>query len=198
MFVRMTVPVSAENEIRKRASSFARDNDELRILTNSFLFTLQAEAPRDTGWMASRMAVIERTPRGYGVSPYTKIGAPSKSSPRGTIRQFLEDYPQYRGRTKVFTKAGKPRKRLRRKPFPNAWHFLSADAKRKLAALRRSGLYGMSGPSPRYWQAVSEFRVPTAAGSMSGDEFLTLAYKAAHAMSIVMARNVFGTAVAVK
>lgn len=191
----MTNPVSAAGHIKERATAFARADEGLRILTGSFMYTLQAEAPRDTGWMAQSMATIEKTRHGYGVSPYVKIGAPSKSSPRGTIRAFLEDYPQYRDRTRVHTKTGKPRKRLRRKPFPSAWHFLPAEAKRKLAALRRAGLYGMHGPAPRYWQAVAEHRVPGMTGRMGGDDFLEEAYAAAYVMSVIFAKNIFGTVV---
>jgi hypothetical protein len=197
MFVKMTRPVSAEDEIRRRSIALSRADEGLRILTGTFMFTLQSEAPRDTGWMASSMATIEKTSRGYGVSPYTKIGAPSARSPRNTIRDFLEDYPQYRNRTRVKTKAGKPRKRLNRKRFPYAWYFLSNEAKRRLAALRRAGLYGMSGPSPRYWQAISEHRVPSASGGMRGDDFLEEAYAAAYTMSLVFAKNIFGTVVSV-
>jgi len=194
----MTNPVSAANEIKKRSTSLARADEGLRVLTSSFMFTLQAEAPRDTGWMASSMATIEKTRGGYGVAPYSKIGAPSNRAPRNTIRAFLEDYPQYRERTRVKTKSNKPRKRLNRKAFPSAWYFLPAEAKRKLAALRRAGLYGMSGPSPRYWQAIVEGRVPSISGGMRGDDFLEEAYAAAYMMSIIFARNIFGTVVVVK
>lgn len=197
MFVKMNNPISAMNEIGHRSQSLARADEGVRILTSSFMFTLQAEAPRDTGWMASSMATIERTNRGYGVSPYEKIGEPRSSAPRNTIRAFLEDYPQYRDRARVMTRRNKPRKRLNRKPFPSAWYFLSADAKRRLAALRRAGLYGMSGPSPRYWQAIAENRVPSRSGGFRGDDYLDQAYRAAHAMSLIFAKNIFGTVVIV-
>lgn len=192
----MIVQQSASQNIEARISGFRLADMYTRQIANAFSGTVESQAPRDTGWMAgaaSRMIKSAQPGRiSYKVGPFSELGNPRKRAPRNTIRAFLEDYPQYRDRTLVKTKTNKPRKRLRRKPFPGAWHFLSAEAKNKLKALRRAGMYGTDGPSPRYWQAIVEYRVPGMGGNMGGDDFLEDAYIVAYAASIVLERNVFG------
>ncbi len=60
-----------------------------------------------------------------------RLGNPDRA-PRGTIRAFLKDYPQYRRR-------GKNSKSFQAR---QAWWLLSPAAKAKLQELRGSGLYG--------------------------------------------------------
>lgn len=197
MIVRMTNPVNAGPEIAKRVAGLGQADAFARQIATAFSSTVRTQAPRETGWMVGAASQLDRSGQPgrsrYTVGPYSELGSPRRSSPRNTIRKFLEDYPQYASRVSQTTKAGKPRKVRRRRPFPNAWHFLSAEAKDRLRALRRAGMYGMDGPAPRYWQAIQERQVPGRSGARGGVDFLTPAYAAAHAMATGRARTVFGT-----
>ena len=196
MIVRMTSPVNAGPEIAKRATALKQADSFARSVATAFSSTVQAGAPKETGWMVGAASKLDKSGQPgrtrYTVGPYSELGNPRRSAPRNTIRQFLEDYPQYASRASQTTKAGKPRKVRRRRPFPNAWHFLSAEAKDRLRALRRAGMYGMDGPAPRYWQAIQERQVPGRSGARGGVDFLTPAYAAAQAMATGMERTVFG------
>ena len=196
MIVRMTSPVNAGPEIAKRAAALKGADSFARSVATAFSSTVQAGAPKETGWMVDAASQLDRSGQPgrsrYTVGPYSELGSPRRSSPRNTIRKFLEDYPQYASRASQTTKAGKPRKVRRRRPFPNAWHFLSAEAKARLRSLRRAGMYGTDGPAPRYWQAIQERQVPGRSGVRGGVDFLTPAYAAAAAMATGRARTVFG------
>ena len=196
MIVRMTNPVNAGPEIASRARALGGADALAREIAAAFSRTVQVQAPRETGWMVGAASQLDKSGQPgrtrYTVGPYSELGSPRRSSPRNTIRKFLEDYPQYASRASALTKAGKPRKVRRRRPFPNAWHFLSAEAKDRLRALRRAGMYGTDGPAPRYWQAIQERQVPGRSGARGGVDFLTPAYAAAAAMATGMERTVFG------
>lgn len=196
MIVTMTNPVSAGPEIARRVAGLKQADAFARQVATAFSSTVQAGAPKETGWMAGAASKLDKSGQPgrirYTVGPYSELGSPRRSAPRNTIRQFLEDYPQYASRASALTKAGKPRKARRRRPFPNAWHFLSAEAKDRLRSLRRAGMYGMDGPAPRYWQAIQERQVPGRSGARGGVDFLTPAYAAAQAMATGMEKTVFG------
>ena len=190
-FVRMSVVDQAGPQIADRITSFKTADQDLKKMASVFALSVQADAPRDTGWMASTASEVIKITSGYAVGPFDKLGRPRTKSPKNTIRQFLEDYPQYAygmGRTK----SGKQRVKRRRRAFPGAWHFLSREAKIKLRDLRRAGMYGMDGPSPRYWQAIQEMRVPGNGGQMGGTDFLTAAYQTAYIFAAILEKNVFG------
>lgn len=195
MFVKVVVQSSALPEITERIAGLRSGDREVKKMADNFSTVVQAMAPRDTGWMvttASEVVSFGGPGRSrYGVGPFEKLGAPRKKAPKGTIAKFLEDYPEYAHR-KGLTKSGKQRVRRRRREFPSAWNFLSGNAKRKLRDLRRAGMYGMDGPSPRYWQSVQEMRVPGRDGVMSGSDFLSSAYAAAYMLSVLLEKNVFG------
>lgn len=191
MFVRVVTQQSALPQITQRVAALGTADREVKRMADSFSTVVQAMAPRETGWMVSAASEVVTTRSGYAVGPFDKLGKPRTGAPRGTIRRFLEDYPEYAYKMGK-TKSGKQRVRRRRRAFPGAWHFLSASAKRKLRDLRRAGAYGMDGPSPRYWQAVQEMRVPGNGGQMGGRDFLTDAYAAAYIFSVLLEKNVFG------
>ncbi len=196
MYVRMYSTDLAGPEITKRVAALKQSDDMVKRVAGMFSGVVQANAPKETGWMVGAASKLDKSGQPgrsrYTVGPYSELGSPRSSSPRNTIRKFLEDYPQYASRASALTKAGKPRKARRRRPFPNAWHFLSAEAKAHLRLLRRAGAYGMDGPAPRYWQAIQERQVPGRSGARGGMDFLTPAYAAAAAMAAGMEKTVFG------
>lgn len=185
---KVTVVESALPEIASRVTALKNADREAKRIADSFSTVVQAMAPRDTGWMVTTASEVTKTNKGYAVGPFDKLGRPRSRAPKGTIRRFLEDYPEYAYKGK----AGQTKKRRKRRAFPGAWHFLSAEAKRKLRDLRRAGAYGMDGPSPRYWQAIQELRVPGNGGAMGGRDFLTSAYQAAYILATLYEKNVFG------
>lgn len=195
MFVKVVVQQTALPQITERVAGLKTADRETKRLADSFSTVVQAMAPRDTGWMVTTASeVVSSGGPGrmrYAVGPFEKLGSPRSRAPRGTISKFLEDYPEYAYK-KGMLRSGKRRTRRRRREFPSAWHFLSSAAKRKLRDLRRAGMYGMDGPSPRYWQAIQEMRVPGNGGQMGGRDFLTDAYAAAYMFSVLLERNVFG------
>jgi len=191
MFVTTTVTDLAGPQIAQRIAGFKLADQHVKQMADNFSTVIKAVAPRDTGWMVSTASETTKLGSGYAVGPFSKLGNPRSRAPKGTIRQFLEDYPQYAYRAGK-TKSGKQRVKRRRRAFPSAWHFLSAEAKRKLRDLRRAGMYGMDGPSPRYWQAVQENRVPGRGGQMGGVDYLTDAYMTAYIFSKILEKNVFG------
>ena len=190
-FVRMSVADQAGPQIAARIAGLKTADKQVKQMADNFSTAVQAWAPRDTDWMVSTASEVTKTASGYAVGPFDKLGRPRTRSPKNTIRQFLEDYPQYAyGMGK--TKSGKQRVKRRRRAFPGAWHFLSREAKIKLRDLRRAGMYGMDGPSPRYWQAIQEMRVPGNGGQMGGTDFLTAAYETAYITAAYLEKNVFG------
>ena len=188
---KVTVVQSALPEIQTRIAGLKTADQHVKQVADAFSSTVQARAPKDTGWMSSTASETVKLRSGYGVGPFDKLGRPRSRAPRGAIRQFLEDYPQYAYRLGK-TKSGKQRVRRRRRAFPSAWHFLSSEAKIKLRDLRRAGMYGMDGPSPRYWQAIQEMRVPGNGGNMGGVDFTSDAYAAAAMLVDVLEKIVFG------
>lgn len=190
-FVRMSVVDQAGPQIAARIAGLKTADNQVKQMADNFSTVVQAMAPRDTGWMVSTASEVTKVTSGYAVGPFDKLGRPRTRSPKNTIRQFLEDYPQYAyGMGK--TKSGKQRVKRRRRAFPGAWHFLSREAKIKLRDLRRAGMYGMDGPSPRYWQAIQEMRVPGNGGQMGGRDFSTAAYQTAYIFAAILEKNVFG------
>jgi len=189
--LKVVVQQSALPEISARVAGLKTADQHVKRVAEAFSSTVQTKAPKDTGWMSSTASEVEKRRSGYAVGPFDKLGRPRSRAPKGTIRQFLEDYPQYAYRAGR-TKSGKQRVRRRRRAFPSAWHFLSSEAKTKLRDLRRAGMYGMEGPSPRYWQAIQEMRVPGNGGAMGGVDFTSDAYAAAAALVAVLEKSVFG------
>jgi hypothetical protein len=194
MFVRTTVTDLAGPQIEQRISGFKLADNLTNQMAREFAAVAADRAPRDTGWLIEASTEINRAGGGkigYTVGPFSKLGNPRSRAPKGTIKKFLEDYPQYAYRMGK-TKSVKQRVKRRRRAFPSAWHFLSNEAKLKLRDLRRSGMYGMSGPSPRYWQAVQENRVPGQGGQMGGVNYVTLGYIAAYNIVDYVKRTIFG------
>lgn len=187
--LKVVIAESALPEVTLRIASLGTADQRVKEMANNFSTVVQEMAPRDTGWMVTTASETVKTNRGYAVGPLDKLGRPRSRSPKNTIRQFLEDYPQY---AYGYGKSGRKKTRRRRRAFPGAWHFLSSEAKNKLRDLRRAGMYGMDGPSPRYWQAIQELRVPGNGGQMGGRDFLTNAYATAHIFAALLEKNVFG------
>lgn len=106
-------------------------------------------APVDSGTMRRHIAssVPEVRVEGFylvGRLPAPPgLGTPYEAAPRGTIREFLRDFPQYRRR-----EGGVPRNM--------AWIMLSREGKAELRRQRRAGRYGGEtsyavGRAPYFW-----------------------------------------------
>lgn len=190
-FVRVVTTDLAGPQITQRLAGFKLADNLTSQMAREFSSIVVNMAPKDTGWMMTTASEVVKLKSGYAVGPFDKLGRPRTRAPKNTISKFLEDYPQY-AYAKGKTKSGKQRVRRRRRAFPGAWHFLSREAKIKLRDLRRAGMYGMDGPSPRYWQAIQEMRVPGNGGQMGGKDYVTLSYLAVHLFVPYVKKTVFG------
>lgn len=118
----------------RQLAALQSDSKYTDQLGESLRAQVAARVPVATGNMAQKL-LRYRVRRLGGESwiylgDRTQLGNPGRA-PRGTIRAFLRDYPQYRLR-------GKKRQFQARQ----AWWVLSGAAKRKLQELRMQGLYG--------------------------------------------------------
>ncbi len=117
MYVRMYSTDLAGPEITKRVAALKQSDDMVKRVAGMFSGVVQANAPKETGWMVGAASKLDKSGQPgrsrYTVGPYSELGSPRSSSPRNTIRKFLEDYPQYASRASALTKAGKPRKARR-------------------------------------------------------------------------------------
>jgi hypothetical protein len=95
-----------------------------------------------------RNSVHEIGPDKWGVGSYDDLGsAPDDPAPKGTIKDFLRDHPQYKVK-------GKDRKAQRYWHAP--WWFLPTEGKRKLWEMREQGMYGgIPGKAP-YWHVLDK------------------------------------------
>lgn len=122
-------------------------------VVRAFSVAITNTSPRDTGYMADTMAkpsliTLGGEFVGWGVGAYGKIGDPAKRAKKGTIKEFVEDYPKLRGHRPMIATA--------------AWWSLSKAGKNKLKFSRLHNSYG--GGKPAYWYAIASGLVPDADG----------------------------------
>jgi len=107
---------------------------------------VQSSLLRDT--IRDTVTPVSRGPGGswlVGVGPYSEMGDPRREAPRGTIKEFLQDYPQYYERGW---------KRKVGWPPSQAWWILPYEGKRQLDWSRSAGMYGGAVDGkviPAYW-----------------------------------------------
>lgn len=87
-------------------------------------------------------SVQEFAPNRWGVGSYDDLGsAPEDEAPKGTIREFLRDYPEYKAAKGV--------------PYWHSpWWYLPAEGKRKLFQEREMGKYGGETGKAPYWHVI--------------------------------------------
>lgn len=153
-----------------------------RAVVGVFADTIEGTAPRDTGYMASRMSTVRQvrsagSVEGYGAGAYSLIGDPSNRATPGTIAAFIKNYPKLRG-TRPLVSSG-------------AWWTLEQAGKDRLRDTRRHGAYG--GAKPAYWYAIAAGLVPNATGgTVSANDFVTPAIDSANQYRRIAAAWVFG------
>lgn len=121
----------------ERQLTIVQDERYVAQLGEAMRRQLIALVPVATGNLASKLLRIGGPRRMVGSRFQVWIGdarglGNANRAPRGTIKQFLKDYPQYRLRRKqgqFFTRS-------------EAWWMLSRAGKAKLQELRQQGLYG--------------------------------------------------------
>ena len=102
---------------------------------------LQAYTPnRWKGYLYRAVSTIAKIPDGYGVGGPVGPGQPlpdPQAAPRGTIRDFLREYPEYRTGERI--------------PQGMAWWHLPKAGKVKLKEERMAGRFGGDPPRAPYW-----------------------------------------------
>jgi len=122
------------NRLVRQLGILQNDSKYTDQLGESLRSAVAAQVPVATGNMAQKLLRYRVRRQGGTTWIYlgdaSQLGNPGRA-PRGTIRAFLQDYPQYKLR-------GKKRRFQERQ----AWWMLSLPAKRKLQELRMAGQYG--------------------------------------------------------
>lgn len=151
-------------ELLEQALNHARQTQEhLLGVTREAPLILAVHAPTDSETLQGILLDSrdeQRTPDGFwvGVGSYDALGAaPTDSAPRGTIEQFLQDYPRFR-----LPPRDRPPKHL-------AWWVLPNEAKVLLEQGRRRGEYGGIPTKAPYWHIQN---VGSAAATIVGNQYV--------------------------
>lgn len=125
-----------------------RNGDYIRDMVKDARFYIANNTPEKSGQMSRNLRVQtgpRETAQGFvaGLGPRSRVGNDRQPAPRGTIYQFLRDYPQFTegGTGNKVSKAAKGKHGF---VWRGAWQSLSANAKRLLQEKREQGLYGGS------------------------------------------------------
>lgn len=88
-------------------------------------------------------SVYQIGPNEWGVGSYDDLGsAPEDPAPKGTIKDFLSDFPQYKSKDK------------KDRYWHAPWWFLPAAGKKKLMEMREQGRYGGEPGKAPYWHVL--------------------------------------------
>lgn len=183
--IRIVLATSGEDLRRLigiRRTLIGRHREFSRFIVERFADEIEATAPRDTGFMISRMATIRQVRSGgsvdgYGAGAHSLVGDPSTSAKRGTIASFIKANKKMRGSRPVVASG--------------AWWTLTPDGKEKLRNSRRHGAYG--GSKPAYWYAIAAGLVPNAVGgTLVANDFVQPAIDSANAARFALAKSYFG------
>jgi len=131
----------AYERLRQRINSQLhemRNGDYIRDMVEDARTIISYNSPSLTGTL--RRNIIEKTPvretsKGFtaGLGPRGRVGFEDRGSPRGTIKAFLRDFPQFRkkqqGKGDWF-------------PASDAWKELGPEGQRVLQQQREAGNYG--------------------------------------------------------
>ncbi len=151
---------SAQIVARERMLRLSRDLCYTAV--RAFSDHIEQNAPRQTGYMAKRIATIRRINSsgdvvGYGAGVWSLIGPPNQSE-RGTIKAFIKNHPSMRGRIPISGRG--------------AWWALTPAGKELLRSARLRGNYG--GSKPSYWYAIVLGKVPNRiGGNLPANDFVS-------------------------
>lgn len=177
-----TSGASLSQLVNHRALMLRKHHEFSRQVVDAFASTVDAIAPRDTGFMAARMSTVRQikgagTVDGYGAGAYSLIGDPKDRATPGTIASFIKANKKMRGSRPIVSSG--------------AWWTLTPEGKDKLRNSRRHGAYG--GSKPAYWYAIASGLVPNAVGgTLTPHVFVDLAIDFANSERAVLARGYFG------
>lgn len=112
-----------------------RNGDYLRDLVSDAKNIIREQTPAKTATMVRNLTTATPVREGSqglsaGLGDRKLVGYESLGAPRGTIKAFLRDYPEFRTRARV--------------PEDKAWSYLSAEGKAVLQLEREGGKYGGS------------------------------------------------------
>ena len=119
--------------MRQRAE--LRSGKYIEALGEDMKSLLQENAPSQTGNLVSNLTAtsgIKENASGFrvGFGSRSRIGTSNTGAPRGTIKQFLDDYPEFKRNWSLVRSANR------------AWWALPAEAKALLQEERLAGNYG--------------------------------------------------------
>ncbi|MGB2747621.1 MAG: hypothetical protein WBC34_05425 [Thiofilum sp.] len=81
--------------IRHRSLMIQKHREFSRAVVQAFADVVDSSAPRDTGFMASRLSTVKQisgggSVSGYGAGAYSLVGDPGDTARRGTITAFIK------------------------------------------------------------------------------------------------------------